>query len=148
MTIRTMVAVSLQRGPLTPNRSHGMGKTITFCLVVVGLINFAPVMGVISAQKLESAYSVALAGNDLAILMRHRALLFGILGAFILYSAFNPFYQPAAMIMGGASMVGFALLVLGVGGYNEAVGKVLFIDAVGILFLVAAVVFKYVVKVN
>jgi hypothetical protein len=123
-----------------------MGKLITFCLVVVGLINFAPVIGVISAHKLESTYSVALAGNDLAILMRHRALLFGILGAFILYSAFNPSYQSAAMIMGGASMVGFALLVIGVGGYNEAVGKVLFIDVLGILFLFAAVVLKYVVK--
>ena len=125
-----------------------MGKLITFCLVVVGLINFAPVIGVISAHKLESTYSVALAGNDLAILMRHRALLFGVLGAFILYSAFNPFYQSAAMIMGGASMVGFALLVIGVGGYNEAVGKVLFIDVLGILFLFAAVVLKYVVKAN
>jgi hypothetical protein len=123
-----------------------MEKVITLCLVVVGLINFAPVTGVISAQKLESTYSVTLAGNDLPILMRHRALLFGILGAFILYSAFNPFYQPAAMIMGGASMVGFALLVLGVGGYNEAVGKVLFIDILGILFLLVAVVLKYVVK--
>ena len=125
-----------------------MGKAITFCLVVDGLINFGPVIGVISAQKLESAYSVTLAGNDLAILMRHRALLFGILGAFILYSAFNPFYQPAAMIMGGVSMVGFALLVLGTGGYNEAVGKVLFIDILGIMFLLAAVVLKYVVKVS
>ena len=125
-----------------------MGKAFTFCLVVVGLINFAPVIGVISAQKLESAYSVTLAGNDLAILLRHRALLFGILGAFILYSAFNPYYQPAAMIMGGVSMVGFALLVLGTGGYNEAVGKVLFIDILGIMFLFAAVVLKYVVKVS
>ena len=43
-------------------------------------------------------------------------------------------------------MVGFALLVLGIGGYNEAVGKVLFIDVLGILFLLAAVVLKYVVK--
>jgi len=125
-----------------------MGKAITFCLVVVGLINFAPVIGVISAQKLESAYSVTLAGNDLAILMRHRALLFGILGAFILYAAFNPFYQPAAMIMSGVSMVGFALLVLVAGGYNEAVGKVLLIDIIGIVFLLATVVLKYVVKVS
>jgi hypothetical protein len=125
-----------------------MGKAFTFCLVVVGLINFAPAIGVISAQKLESAYSVTLAGNDLVILMRHRALLFGILGAFIIYSAFNPHYQPAAMIMGGVSMVGFALLVLATGGYNEAVGKVLFIDILGIMFLVAAVVLKYVVKVS
>lgn len=123
-----------------------MGKAITFCLVVVGLINFAPVLGVISAQRLESAYSIAFSGNDLAILMRHRALLFGILGAFILYSAFVPSYQSAAMIMGGVSMVGFATLVLSVGGYNEAVGKVLFIDIVGIFFLIAAGVFKYVAK--
>ena len=123
-----------------------MGKAITFCLIVVGLINIAPVIGVISAQKLESAYSVTLAGNDLAILMRHRAMLFGVLGAFILYSAFNPFYQLASMIMAGVSMVGFALLVLGTGAYNEAIGKVLFIDILGILFLLAAAVLKYGVK--
>jgi len=123
-----------------------MGKMITFCLVVVGLINFVPVLGVISTQRLESAYSVTLAGNDIAILMRHRALLFGILGTFILYSAFVPFYQSAAMTMGGVSMVGFAMLMLSAGGYNEALGKVLFIDIVGILFLLAAVVLKYVAE--
>jgi len=123
-----------------------MVKAITFCLVVVGLINFVPVLGVVSAQMLESAYSITLPGNDLAILMRHRALLFGILGAFILYSAFVPFYQSAAMIMGGVSMVGFAMLALSPGGYNDAIGKVLFIDIVGILFLVAAGILKYVFK--
>ena len=125
-----------------------MGKAITFCLVVVGLINFVPILGVISAQKLESAYSVAITGNDLAILMRHRALMFGILGAFILYAAFNSLYQPAAIIMAGASMVGFAILVLATGGYNEAIGKVFIVDIVGIVFLVAAVILKYVIKVN
>lgn len=121
-----------------------MGKAITFCLVVVGLINLGPVLGVISAQRLASAYSITLAGNDLAILLRHRALLFGILGAFILYAAFNPLYQPAAMVMAGVSMVGFVGLVLGTGGYNEALGKVLFVDVLGIVFLLAAVVLKYV----
>ncbi|MEZ5572227.1 MAG: hypothetical protein R3E64_09395 [Halioglobus sp.] len=120
-----------------------MEKWITFCLVVVGLINFVPVMGVLSAQKLESAYSVAIAGNDMAILLRHRALLFGILGAFILFSAFSPLHQNAAMIMAGVSMVGFAILALGTGGYNEAIGKVLFIDILGIVFLIAAAVLKY-----
>jgi len=123
-----------------------MERAITFCLVVVGLINFVPVIGVISAQKLESSYAIILAGNDLAILMRHRALLFGILGAFILYSAFNPIYQIAAMIMAGLSMIGFAVLVLGANGYNDAIGKVLFVDVVGIIFLLAAVVMKYAFK--
>jgi hypothetical protein len=128
------------------NRSNNMGKVIIFCLVVVGLINFVPVFGVISAQKLESAYSVVITGNDLAILMRHRALMFGILGAFILYAAFNPLYQLSAMIIGAASMVGFALLVITTGGYNEAIGKVFIADIIGIVFLVTAVILKYVVK--
>ncbi|MEP0203623.1 MAG: hypothetical protein ABJ084_05175 [Halioglobus sp.] len=123
-----------------------IGKLIAACLVIVGIINLVPVLGVISAQRLEAGYSVTLAGNDLAILLRHRALLFGILGAFILYSAFNPLYQLPAMIMGGVSMVGFAWLVFVTGGYNDAIGKVLFVDIVGILFLSAAMLLKYVAK--
>ncbi|MEZ5503477.1 MAG: hypothetical protein R3E50_12800 [Halioglobus sp.] len=125
-----------------------MEKAIACCLVAVGLINLAPAIGVISAQKLESAYSIMLAGNDLALLMRHRALLFGILGAFIIFSAFNAVYQPAAMIMGGVSMVGFAWLALGTGGYNEAVGKVLLVDILGTVLLLAAVILKYLVAVR
>lgn len=110
----------------------------------MGLINFAPLVGVISAGKLEQAYSVSLASKDLEILMRHRALLFGVLGGFILYSAFSPSYQSAAMLMGGISMVGYAALVFLVGGYNESIFKVLVVDIVGIVFLVAAVLLKYV----
>jgi hypothetical protein len=128
------------------NGDPAMGKAITFCLVVVGLINIAPAIGVISVQKLEAAYSVNLVGNDLAILVRHRALLFGILGAFILYSAFNPIYQPPAMFMAAVSMIGFAWLVLDTGGYNEAIRNVLLIDFVGIVFLTVAVVLKYVAR--
>ena len=119
-----------------------MRKAITFCLVILGVINLLPVIGVFSTQILESSYSVTLAGHDLAILMRHRALLFGILGAFILYSAFYPRFQPAAMVMAGVSMIGFAFLALAIGDFNEAVGRVLWIDVVGILVLLAAVVLK------
>lgn len=116
------------------------------CLVIVGLINFAPLLGVLSAQKLESAYAVSLTSNDLIILMRHRALLFGVLGGFILFSAFVPFYQGAAMTMAAISMTGYIALVLIVGGYNDAIFKVVIVDLVGIAFLVAAAILKYVVK--
>jgi hypothetical protein len=125
-----------------------MEKVVTACLILVGLINLAPFLGVISTQKLESAYSVTLAGNDLVILMRHRALLFGVLGSFILYSAYAPLYQSAAMIMGGVSMIGFALLVVDVGGYNQAISKVLFFDILGIILLFIAAALKYLSKSN
>ncbi|WDE14165.1 hypothetical protein [Thalassomonas haliotis] len=120
-----------------------MAKAIMGCLIIVGLINFIPVLGVFSAQKLESVYAITLASNDLIILMRHRALLFGVLGGFILYSAFYTSYQTAAMVMAGVSMLGYALLVLLVGGYNEAIFTILQVDLVGILFLLVAAVFKY-----
>ena len=123
-----------------------MTKMITICLLIVGLINFIPVIGVLSSLKLENSYSISLASNDLIILMRHRALLFGVLGGFILYSAFNQAFQGAAMIMAAVSMIGFALLVMSVGDYNQSIYKVLIADLVGILFLLIAFVLKYITK--
>jgi len=121
-----------------------MNKGLTICLLIVGLINFVPLAGILSVDKLISAYSISLEGNDIAILMRHRALLFGILGGFIIFSAFKPLYQTAAMIMAGISMIGFALLAVTIGGYNDAIAKVLLFDIVGIVILLIAVLLKYV----
>jgi len=120
-----------------------MSKLITLCLIIVGLINFIPVVGILSAHKLEGAYNIALSSNDLIILMRHRALLFGVLGGFILYSAFVPSYQGAAMIMAGISMVGFAVLLHSVGGFNASLNKVLIADYIGIVFLAIAAFLKF-----
>jgi len=123
-----------------------LNKAITICLIIVGLINFIPTIAIISAQKLEAAYSIKLISNDLIILLRHRALLFGILGGFILYSVKATYYQGAAMIMAGISMLGYVVLMFTVGGYNEALYKILIIDVVGIVILSLAVIFKYVIK--
>jgi hypothetical protein len=91
---------------------------------------------------MEKAYDVRIASKDLEILMRHRALLFGVLGGFILYAAFFPVYHVAAMVMAGVSMIGFAILALWVGGYNASIRKVFIADLVGIGFLLAAAVLK------
>ena len=117
-----------------------MEKAITVCLIIVGLINVAPLLGLFSASKIESAYQVALSSPDLAILMRHRALLFGIIGGFTLYAAFTPNLQLSALIMASISMVGFALLVWTTTGYNAALGKVLIVDIIGIVFAAIAAV--------
>ena len=119
-----------------------MSTLITLCLVVVGLVNFVPVLGMISAPRMEKAYSVSLASNDLQILMRHRALLFGVLGGFVLYSAFFPVYQVAAMVMAAISMIGFVILAVLVGGYKDSIFKVIVSDLVGIAFLLAAALLK------
>ena len=121
-----------------------MNKVIMALLIIVGLINFLPVIGVISATKITQTYSVELASNDLVILMRHRALLFGIVGGFILYSVFTPQHQVVAMVMAAISMVGYLGIMWSVGGYNSSVFKVAIVDIVGIGFLVTAAVLIYV----
>jgi hypothetical protein len=121
-----------------------MSKLVSILLIVVGAINFRPVFGVLSATNLEQAYSVELANNDLIILMRHRALLFGIVGGFILLSVFVPSHQAAAMIMAAVSMIGFLCLAWAVGGYNDAISRIATIDSAGIACLALAAVLKFV----
>jgi hypothetical protein len=121
-----------------------MSKAVSGLLFLVGVINFLPVIGVLSAERISQAYSIALPGNDLIILMRHRALLFGLVGGFILYSVFAPAYQTAAIIMAAISMIGFLLLAWAVGGYNDAIAKIAMIDIAGIVCLGLAVILRLV----
>jgi len=121
-----------------------MNIAISIFLLLVGLINFLPIIGVISAEKLSSAYSIELIGNDLIILMRHRALLFGLIGGFIIFSVFNPAYQIAAMVMAAISMLGFLYFVWVAADYNAAISKIAMIDLVGLVCLAIAVVLKYI----
>ena len=119
-----------------------MGKAASVFLLIAGLINFFPVVGVLSASKLSQAYSIELLGNDLVILMRHRALLFGIVGGFIIYSVFVPAYQPVAMVMAAISMLGYLFFMWQEGGYNHSLYKVMVVDLIGIACLLAAFVLR------
>ena len=119
-----------------------MSKLLFALLLLVGLINFLPVIGVLSAARLESAYGIELLSNDIIILMRHRALLFGLVGGFVIYSAFNPMYRSVAMLLAGISMVGFIVIAYLTGEYNQNIHKIVMADYVGILLLVTAVGIK------
>lgn len=97
-------------------------------LIIVGLINIAPLTGVMSATTLEGMYEVDLNNGDLVILLRHRAILFGMLGAFILYAAFHRRLQQTASIAALLSMISFVALVYLQGDGGDAIQKVVRID--------------------
>ena len=105
---------------------------------LVALINLLPVFGVLSAERLADGYGVEIASAELEILLRHRALLFGIVGGFVLASLWLPAYRGAALLLAGISMVGFLLLATQVGAYGPALGRVVRADIVGVLALVVA----------
>jgi len=121
-------------------------KLYLLLIFLVGLINFLPVLGFFSATQLSLAYGVELNSNDLEILMRHRALLFGILGGFVFYSLFKPNLRLPALVMTGVSMLGFIYLAWSVGDINEALIKVTQADLVGLLCLIMALLMGYLLR--
>ena len=113
---------------------------IASLLVVVGLINFFPSLGMASASRLSHQYDLPVEGPDLSVLMRHRALMLGIIGAFIIASAFLPDLRPAAYLIGFSSMLGFVIFARANKGHNQKLAKISAIDTFASVLLLIAVV--------
>jgi len=105
-------------------------------LVIVAIIHLLPLSGVIGSERLVSLYGIPFGEPNIAILMRHRAVLFGLLGLFILFAAFAPRFQLAAFVIGFVSVVSFLWLASSVGGYNAAIGRVVTADIVALVCLI------------
>jgi hypothetical protein len=114
-----------------------MKKLVTVALFIAGVINLYPVIGVISVEQLETLYGVPLDNGDLIILMRHRAILIGLLGAFLIFSAFRRSIQTLACIAGLVSMISFIALAYASGAFGEALNTAIIAGLVGSLALVA-----------
>ncbi len=106
-----------------------------FC--IVGLINLLPVIGIVSGDRLQALYDVTLDGPDLRLLMRHRALMFAIVGGLLIAGAFRSDLRLAAAIAGFVSMGGFILIALTENGFNDALRRVVIVDAAAIIMLAA-----------
>lgn len=115
-----------------------MEKLITVLLVIAGIIHVLPVSGVMGAERLSALYGISLGDPDLVILMRHRAVLFGLLGVLLLYAAFRSSVQSLAISIGLVSAVSFLVIAWSVGGYNDAVRRVVIADVVAVLALAGA----------
>lgn len=83
---------------------------ISAALLVVGAVHLMPLLGVLGSARLEQLYQVHIVDPDLLLLMRHRALLFGLLAALLLAAAFRPVWQGMALLAAWGSVLGFVLL--------------------------------------
>lgn len=121
-----------------------MDKTIAACLILVGIIHLLPVSGVLGAERLSMLYGIPIQEPNLEILMRHRAVLFFLLGIFLIAAAFLPQMRLLAMIAGFISVLSFLLIAWTAGGYNEAVHKVVIADIIAVIALGIAAVLHFV----
>ena len=119
-----------------------MKKFTIGALLIAGAINLYPVAGVFSVDQLVKLYGVPLEDGDLIILMRHRAILFGLLGSFIIYSAFRSSVQSLACVAGLVSMLMFIVLAYASGEFGDALNKAIVADLVGSVALVAVLVVR------
>lgn len=107
-------------------------------LVIVGGIHLLPLSGALGSTQLTTLYGLDFSDPDLAILMRHRAVLFGLLGGYLLIAAFRPRWQPAALIAGFVSVLSFLAIAWSTGGYDAAVARVVTADLIALACLVVA----------
>lgn len=117
-----------------------MQIAITALFIVVGVIHLLPLSGIVSANQLTALYGLSFQEPNLEILMRHRAVMFGLLGAFLVYAGFKPALQPLAFAAGFVSVLSFIVLAWSVGGYNKVVRTVVIADIAAVVCLIIAVV--------
>jgi hypothetical protein len=115
--------------------------TILICLA--GVINFLPVIGALSGKRIRALYGVTVEDSNSEILLRHRAVLFGIVGALIIASAFDASLRPAGYAAGFTAMLGFILIAGLVGNYNANLRRVAIVDVVGLAALLGAALIDY-----
>jgi hypothetical protein len=115
-----------------------MRAVVVALILAAGVVNLLPAVGAISAGRIRSLYGVAIEDPNLAILMRHRAVLFAIIGALLLASAFEHALRPVAFAAGFVSMGSFVLLALRVGDLNPALRRIVLIDVVASVGLLIA----------
>lgn len=101
---------------------------VTLLFLVAGIMKLLPLIGVLGAKRLSALYRIPFQEPNLLILMQHRAVLFGLLGAFLIYAAFQPGLQPLAFFAGLVSALSFIGLAKAVGSYNPAIAKLVVAD--------------------
>ena len=110
----------------------------TLLVLIAAAINLAPLLGAVAPERMSALYGVNLDDPNLQILMRHRAVLFGVVGGVLLVAAFYPPLRTVGYAVGFASMLSFLLIAWKVGGYSAAIQRVILFDVIGIAALAGA----------
>lgn len=110
---------------------------IAATLLAGGVIHLLPLVGVLGTERLASLYGVSVQDPNSAILMRHRAVLFGLVGGLMILAMFKPALQPVAFAVGLISVSSFLYLAWSVGEYNAQLARIVAVDLFALACLLA-----------
>ena len=117
-------------------------------LFVAGLINLLPSMLAFLPGKISKSYGIEIPNANYELLLRHRAILFGIIGGLMIFSSIVKKYYEIATIAGLISMTSFILLYFLIDkDISSELKKVMAIDIfASLILLVGLVIFSITFK--
>ncbi len=115
-----------------------MELLLRITLFICGIINLLPVGIAFLPEKIASSYGVKILDNNMELLLRHRAVLFGIVSLVLIHAAFTTSNYIIATIIGLTSMLSFVLLYYHIGEINKELKTIMVIDFIASFFLLAA----------
>ncbi len=105
-------------------------RTVTALLLLVAFGHAVPALAFFDAGRLQALYGIGEIDANLEVLLRHRALLFGITAGILALGAFRPAYRTFALTVGWLSVVSFIFLEMSVTGVNSLLHRVAMVDLV------------------
>jgi drug/metabolite transporter (DMT)-like permease len=120
-----------------------MRVVVPAALVLVAIIHALPILGVLGASKLSQLYGVDVSDPSLELLLRHRAILFGLLAAFLVVASFRPELHWFALAAGFVSVASFLILAQMTDSMTAGVAAVVRADWVALVLLLAGIAAKF-----
>lgn len=118
---------------------RGLKETfVRAILIVVGLINLIPVVLFFDSSRSIGLYGIELTGESLLILMRHRAILLGMIGTGLIVGAFSRPNRVLVIVLALISKVFFIYLSLTAGVLSPQIERVALTDVGAVVLLLAA----------
>ena len=115
-----------------------METVIVVCLAGSALIHLLPLIGALGPSRVAQMYDVKVEGPDLTVLLVHRAVLFGLLGAALIAAIFCEDARPYAIGAVLVSDVAFLAIAAMNSGLNSKMKRVVRADVISIVLLAAA----------
>lgn len=103
-------------------------RAVVSGLLLVGAVHLLPAVVAVTPSRLPTAYGVSVDGPDLELLLRHRAVLLGLVGAACIAAAFAPPLRGAVVVGALVSVVSFVVLTAATPGTGSPTGRVARID--------------------
>ena len=118
-------------------------KIVSIVLFIVGIINLLPIVVFFDSTKTVELYGVPIDGASLIILMRHRAVLLGLVGSALIFAAFKREFRIFAIALALVSKLTFIFLTFTASNYTAEVRQVALIDVGAIVLLIAALIIHF-----